>query len=274
MDAGFYPVKLFARPLKQILQRWVDKRIRAINPHWVPIGEFYEEDVFVVGYPKSGNTWFQNIVAGLIYGVDPEYAPDTLIQELVPDIHYKRYYKRFGDPMFFKSHHLPRPEYRRVVYLLRDGRDVMVSFYHFQCALSKRELSFLEMLKNRQYWPYGRWQDHVEAWLSNPYGADMIVIRYEDLKDRPVETLKKFCDLVGINRDVPYIERVVEKTTFEKMRNKEMVHGWDNPAWPEDKPFIRRGQVGSWKDEMPEEALEFFLTEARNTLKRCGYLIE
>src|ERR1017187_5491754 len=73
------------------------------------------EDIFIVGYPKSGNTWIQNMVAGVVFGVNPVLTPDTLIQDLVPDVHYRLYYKRYGTPMFFKSHHLPRPEYKRVI---------------------------------------------------------------------------------------------------------------------------------------------------------------
>ena len=32
------------------------------------------EDIFIVGYPKSGNTWFQNLVVGAVYGMDPRRA--------------------------------------------------------------------------------------------------------------------------------------------------------------------------------------------------------
>src|SRR5687767_15231360 len=100
-----------------------------------PIRETSAADVFICGYPRSGNTWFQNLLAGVVHGVDPEFAHDSLIQDLVPDVHYKRFYKRYGPHAYFKSHALPEPSYRRVVYLLRDGRDVMVSYHHFLTAL-------------------------------------------------------------------------------------------------------------------------------------------
>src|SRR5438093_1486020 len=89
----------------------------------VPIGEYEADDIFVVGYPKSGHTWFQNLLVGIVYGMDNRYAPDSLIQDLVPDVHYKKYYRRYMRPMFFKSHMFPTQQYKRVVYLLRDGRD-------------------------------------------------------------------------------------------------------------------------------------------------------
>ena len=114
-------IRPIARPVKKLLERELDKRIRS-TLRLVPIGEFAEEDVFIVGYPKSGNTWFQHLAVGVLYGIDPRYAPDALVQELHPDVHYKSFYKRFRTPMTFMSHHLPRPDHRRVVYLVRDNK--------------------------------------------------------------------------------------------------------------------------------------------------------
>jgi hypothetical protein len=44
----------------------------------------------------------QNVAVGVVYDIDPELTPDSLIQELVPNMVYKRYYKRFSPPMVFK----------------------------------------------------------------------------------------------------------------------------------------------------------------------------
>jgi hypothetical protein len=93
----------------------------AIPERFVPITQFLPEDIFIVSYPKSGNTWFQNLACGVVYGVDPRLAPSTLVHDLVPDLGYQKYYRRYANPMFFKSHSLPRADFRRVVYLLRDG---------------------------------------------------------------------------------------------------------------------------------------------------------
>lgn len=264
------------RPIEEsLLEKRLDSRIRSVT-RLVPITEFVEEDVFIVGYPKSGNTWVQNLVAGVIYGVDPEHAPDTLIQELVPDVHYKHYYKRYWTPMFFKSHHLPRPEYRRVVYLLRDGRDVMVSYFRHRTDLEGRRVDFLKMVRNGEGLFPCKWYEHVEAWLRNPYNANMTIIKYEGLKRNPIDELSKFCTFVGIERHDSFLKRIIEGCTFAKMRQKETQFGWDNTAnkWSQDKFFVRRGKIGSYKDEMPPDVLEAFLLEAVESLKRCGYLTE
>jgi hypothetical protein len=91
--------------------------------------DFNPSDMFVAGYPKSGNTWVQYMMAGVLFGVDTRLAPDSLIQDLVPDVYFKRFYRRYLSSMFFKTHDLPKPNYRKVIYFVRDGRDVMVSYF-------------------------------------------------------------------------------------------------------------------------------------------------
>jgi hypothetical protein len=262
------------RPFKQLVKRYLP----AQTPRgFTPIRESRPEDVFIVGYPKSGNTWFQYLVSGVVYGIDPELTPDSVIQELAPDVHALQYYKRFATPTFFKSHDVPGPEHKRVVYLLRDGRDAMVSFLHYLKACRHPHLEFLELVQEVQRWSgQGNWWEHVERWLANPYQAQMITIRYEDLLQDTARELRRFCEFVGIRSAPAHLESVAAKATFARMRQKEVnQQGWTNgshASWPKDKFFIRRGQVGSYKDEMPGDALEEFLRKAGPTLAKCGYL--
>lgn len=235
----------------------------------LPIHDTGPHDIFVCSYPRSGVTWFQNLLAGVAFGVDPQFAHDSLIQDLVPDIHYKQFYKRYGPTAYFKSHALPQKQYRRVVYLLRDGRDVMVSYYHFLTAL-QGPLDFLKLVQGHGLSPCP-WHEHVEQWLANPHGAEMIVIRYEDLQTAAVRELRRFCAFAGLERDDACLERVVRQASFENARVKEQAQGWDNKDWPSDRPFIRRGEVGSHKDEMPPAVLAAFLERAGPTLMRLGF---
>ena len=231
-----------------------------------PIRETNPEDVFIIGYPKSGHTWFQNLVSGVVYGVDPARTPDTVIQELVPDVGFRRFYRRLSTPMFFKSHELPKPEYKRVVYLLRDGRDAIVSYFHFTRNLTGKNVDFADFVRSTSTW----WE-HVETWLTNPYQAQIITIRYEDLLADPARELARFCEFAGIESEADVLKSVAERATFSNMRNKEVTQGWSNKKWPKDKHFVRRGIAGSYKDEMPPEVLELFMQGARATLSKCGY---
>jgi len=249
----------------------INSQIRSLTG-LVPNTETVDEDIFMVGHPKSGTTWFQNLIAGAIYGVNPEFAPYALIRDLVPG-HMQKYYKRYGTPMFFKSHFLPRPKYKRVIYLVRDGRDVMVSYFHHIPAETKKQVDFLKVVQGQEViWPY-QWHEHVEAWLSNPYQAQMLVIKYEDLKQDTFKELRRFCDFAGVEREDDFLARVAKQAAFEKLRQKEIRDGGVAfPNWPKDQLFMRRGEIGSHKDEMPAEVLEVFLREAGETLRKLGYI--
>jgi hypothetical protein len=243
---------------------------RVPPPEFYPITERRLQDIYLVAYPRSGATWFQNLAAGVAFGAIPEWAPDTLVQELVPDLHYKRFYKRFRESMIFKSHHLPRPDHHRVVYLLRDGRDVMVSYFHYLRALGNR-CDFLDMVRSGAGLFPCKWHAHVEAWKRNPFAADVLRIKYEDLRRDPQAQLRRFCAFAEVDRSDEFLHQVAQSASFEKLKRKERDTGWDNPLWPKDQPFLRRGAAGSYVEEMPTEVLQAFLEEAAGTLKEQGY---
>ncbi len=265
------PTRIVSR-LRRLADRWMRTPQPApLPPGWQPIAQTEPTDVYIVAYPKSGITWFQSLVAGAVYGLDPEQAPDRLTQDLVPDVHYKSCYKRYRTAMFFKSHHLPRPEYRRVVYLLRDGRDVVVSYWHHLRALGRDDLDLAEVISGNNLFPC-KWHEHVARWTANPFDAEILLIRYEDLQADAVRELARFCAFIDEPRDAAELARVAAKCSFAAMRRREERFGWDNAAWPRDKPFVRRGITGSYRDEMPLEVLTAFLAQAEPTLRQYGYV--
>jgi hypothetical protein len=252
----------------------LDQCIRALT-HWVPSHEVDAQDVFIVGYMKSGTNWFRNLVAGAIHGLLSEHTPYSVVWELVPNHGpSKLYYKRYGTPMYFRSHAFPRPDHRRVVYLLRDGRDVIVSLAHHLRAVTQQDVDLLQLARGRSPRFRGKyeWHRHVEAWMDNPYQADILTVKYEDLMTDAPAVLRRFCQWAGVRRDSGYLERVAASTTFGKMREKEVRFGFGRQQWPKDRSFVRRGVVGSHRDEMSTEIMEAFLRSAADTLRKVGYL--
>src|ERR1044072_8130331 len=90
-----------------------------------------ENDVWIVSYPKSGNTWTRFLIGNLV--ASPEVVDWSNIERHVPDIYFNSdpQLGKLPRPRYFKSHEAYRPEYRRVVFIVRDPRDVAVSYYHF-----------------------------------------------------------------------------------------------------------------------------------------------
>jgi len=181
--------------LKKFIKNIVEEKVIGAylkKFHYDIKGPFRDNDVFIVGYPKSGNTWMQNIIAGLLFGIDTKFLPDRLTQELVPPVKNKRFFKRFLDFNCFKSHELPTRDYKRVILLVRDGRDVIPS-YKSMNDKQGIEFSIKQMvIEGKGLYP-NKWHEFYKAWLSNPYQSEILILKYEDLIQDGFEQLKKIC---------------------------------------------------------------------------------
>ena len=92
----------------------------------------YPDDTFVVSYPRSGNTWTRFLIANLVY---PEKNVGfTNIEKLIPDTSSQsnRALKSTPRPRIIKTHEYFDHRYRKVIYIVRDPRDVALSDYDFQ----------------------------------------------------------------------------------------------------------------------------------------------
>jgi hypothetical protein len=237
-----------------------------------PIGSSEPGDIWIAGYPKSGNTWFQNLVAAAVYGVMGEHVPDALMQDLVPDIYHRAYYRRYGERAYFKTHELPRPEYRRVVYLVRDGRDALASYLHYLKAFERKSVDPVAAAGTGEGLYPSHWADHVAQWRANPHGSEVLLVRYEDLKRDCAGELARFCAFAGIERTAEHLELAARSCAFEVMRRREEALGWDREGWSREERFVRRGEVGGYRDELGGEVQEAFLAKGGAMLRELGYL--
>ena len=136
---------------------------------------------------------------------------------------------------------------------------------------SSEEMSFPKKFRQHSFIPQ---IPIVEKWLSNPYNSQMIVIKYENLIENTERELQRFCSFVDEKRDESYLKMIAKKTSFATMRQKEIDLGWEDQYWPKDKYLVRRGKIGSYKDEMPKDVLDIFMSESKDTIEKCGYSIK
>lgn len=260
----------FLRNPQRYIRNIINTEMREMN--YYPSHETYPQDIFVAGFPKSGNTWMQSLLASVIYGIDSTYLPDRLTQELVPEEGARHYYKRILDFVCFKTHGLPNPKYRRVIHLVRDPRDAMAS-YHAMMVSLKRECTLEEVIMQGKNVPV-KWNEHARAWLNNPHKADTMLLQYEKLVTQPFEEMKRVCAFIGIERSDDLIMRAVAGNTFDKMKEKAKL-GADYQHWNEDnffQKFFRKGKIGSYKEDLPQHLIDFIEKEFAPEMKIFGYL--
>ena len=236
-----------------------------------PIGHVEADDIFIASYPKSGNTWFRQLTAACAYGLLPQFSPTPLYGLVVPDTHQEALYVRFAKTMYFKTHALPSPDFRKTVYLLRDGRDVMVSYHHWLQQVYRQEFTLRDMVtKGTGLFPC-QWHTHVSAWMENPFQSNLLLIKYEDLLENPVSQLRRFCEFAGLQRDDAFLTLVAESASFHNMEKHNSTVKECLPGVPETHPIRRRGQAGCWREEMPPEIQDLFMAAAGPVMKSCAY---
>jgi hypothetical protein len=224
--------------------------------------------IWLASFPRSGNT-FLRIVLHEVYGVGSSTFHKEPAYPVKPD--YDRY-------AVVKTHLLPQelvPADPAIpaVYIVRDGRDALVSIAHHRSNLvapgSDLRRNLIEAIVADDGSHFGGWSVNVSQWLRRA----SLVIRFEDLIRDPIacaERLRPFLDLPAPRRD--------KLPSFEDLRTKDMPYGSgvQHGFSPEERAFrrrifFRRGAVGAWKNEMPEELHHLFWKRHGAVMRELGY---
>ena len=223
--------------------------------------DVFPDDVFIVSYPKSGNTWTRFLIANLAYPGHP--ATFGNINQLTPDPEAlsKRQLSGMRRPRLIKSHQYFDPRYPKVIYIVRDPRDVAVSQYYFH--LKRRLIEddfpierFVTNFVAGSTSIYGSWGENVASWLATRFGQpNFLLLRYEEMIPHTQKELTRVAAFLGIAADARRIERAVELSSAERMRELEVAQttSWSSTKdTRQDVPFVREAKAGGWKTVLPK----------------------
>jgi hypothetical protein len=158
-----------------------------------------------------------------------------------------------------------------VIYLLRDGRDAVISELHHSAALDDKAVEDFDLIKFVDA-AAARWAWHVEAWTRNAYAAEMMTVKFEDLSANRVEELERVGEFIGVERDSNFLVSLLERASFDRMREKEEWTRGSNPVALQDRLLAQRGKVGLYKEEMPPSVQQVFLKRSGTVLRNAGYI--
>jgi hypothetical protein len=86
-----------------------------------------------------------------------------------------------------KTHGAPTDD-SQSIYIVRDGRMALVSYYHYIKNFVDEQIRFEDVITGKH--PPGSWSGHFHAWSPSKRERTLLV-RYEDLRDRNDETCEK-----------------------------------------------------------------------------------
>ncbi len=171
---------------------------------------------------------------------------------------------------------------RGAVYLVRDPRDVAVSYAHHR-GLPVDEIIRMMMdpamelaraqhsCKRQLPQPLGTWSGHVSSWMEQRE-LPILVLRYEDLKTDPQAGLRAAAGLLGIAANEEQIQAAVKATEFEVLRAQEAAAGFRERRPESTAPFFRRGVSGDWRGSLSPSQQERIAADHQKMMERFQYL--
>lgn len=255
-----------------------------------------QADAIVVSHTKSGRTWLRVMLSHLYhlrYGVP---AADLLkfdnLHRLNPEIPRIYFTRDTQTPTFSLSGAaVPLSDQKRVLFLVRDPRDVAVSFcFHVCNRASDRELARKNIPPEAKALPLydfvtseslgvPRIIAHMNRWYREmPRFAATQWIKYEAMRADPEATLKRAIEFLDREFEPELIGKAVEFASFESLRRKEadgfFGSGRLKPADAGDPNSfkVRRGRIGGYRDYFePAQIAQLDALVRETLLPEFGY---
>lgn len=250
-------------------RRWARRMIREVQ----------QADGIVVSHTKSGKTWMRVMISHvyhLQYGVpaDELIRLDNLhrLNPAIPTLFFTRDTKL---PTFkLGGGEVPLPYDRKLLFVIRDPRDVAVSFYfHIKNRAGHHELDrkgITEADRSLELYDFvideklgiPRVIDHMNRWYEEMQGMPRrLVVKYEEMQAAPVEVLDRAMAFLDRGFERHVIEGSVEFASFDSLSRKEADGFFKSnklkPSNPDDGDSykVRRGKIGGYRDYFNDDQI-------------------
>lgn len=239
--------------------------------------------IILAEYPKSGGTWLGQLISGYL------------------QIPFPRNQFPITRRSLYHTHYLPKKGTLKndpIIYLVRDGRDVMISQYFHQLIWNEKnklnpkdvhyhrskvpfedyenikenlfeyiKYTFEETPSKLQHFTYmGNWAEYNKAWFSAlDEFPNVHLIKFEDLLVNTSKTLQQLFEKgFKIEVEQSRLEQVIDTYSFERQTKRDK--GVEDQG-----SFLRKGISGDWKNYFGEREKELFKRFAGDVLIQLGY---
>jgi len=269
--------------------------------------QFRDDDIVISTYAKSGTTWMQQIIAQLLF----DGAEDLEVAEMSPwlDLRVPPKEEKLAavaaqkHRRFLKTH-LPLDALvfsskAKYIYIGRDGRDVVWSFYNHHANANDlwyellnetpglvgppigrprediREY-FLEWLE-RDGFPLWSFWENIRTWWAARHLPNVELIHFAELKADMPGQIRRMASFLDIPVREESWDRILLHCSFDYMKHnatKSTPLGgafWDGGA----QVFVNKGVNGRWTEKLTPEDVELYRSRALAELgEECATWLE
>ena len=163
------------------------------------------------------------------------------------------------------------------IYLVRNPLDVVLSVADHFGLSTDEAIEFME--REETGTPtneanvagfLGSWSTHVASWTLRPHPS-MLVLRYEDLQDKPAKSFGAVAKMLGLDGDHRRIRKAIQFASFGELKKQELASGFVEKS-PNSRHFFRKGRKNQWVDVLSGEQAERIVKRHREQMDRFGYV--
>lgn len=243
-------------------------------------------DVFVATYPKCGTTLMQHMVYIMLHKEGAPIQPNERLDVLFPhleEVGANYMYNCAGvniqrGKRLIKTH-LPydmtpmcssgdKGDGAKYIFVARNPKDCIVSFYHHTRGFPKHydfehgdfDVFFDLFCQGRV--DFGDYFKTLRSWLDHKEDKHVLFVTYEDICRDKRKVVLQVADFIGhddgnflreelLKNEEALLKKVLYHTSLEEMKKDPL--RWCSERKVEHTPFIRKGQVGGWKELLTKE---------------------
>ncbi|XP_065090938.1 luciferin sulfotransferase-like [Ochlerotatus camptorhynchus] len=259
----------------------------------------YEDDVWVVTFLKSGTTWTQEMVWLIDHDLDYNTASTVNLTERSVFFEFTSFVtnidvvdtisqvEQLPRPRHIKSHLplalLPKQIWSvkpKIIYTARNPKDVTTSLMHHYKHLhgfKGSQQDFLDGILADKiiYCPLVK---HATEFWAVSHRDHVLFLHYEDMKKNLAKILLQVCQFFGKTFTPMQLAELEQHLSFDSMKanssanNQTLVTQMEAATGvPNDFRFMRKGQVGGYKDELPAEFINKLDEFIRDQLLGTGF---
>ena len=227
---------------------------------------------FLVSFPKTGRTWLMymlNQIQDLSNHPLKESKNFIFNEHDNSEIIIENGYRNNPKDVFRYTN---RFRYRRskVIFLVRDPRDVVVSHFYQVTKRAKNPFVFnsiTDFIKD-DHLGFKRIIHYYNLWFNNKdVPQNFLLVKYEDLFQNGVKELLRINKFLDLEVSIENIEIIYSNSTAVKMRNKELsnkLEGFKNFGNDRNTLKVRNAKIEGYKNELSVEDIAFCNSEMRN----------
>lgn len=183
-----------------------------------------DQDVFLLSYPRSGNTWLRQMLTDVYFQLlgedtsDPQFLIDHFFtaSPSFENQDISNCKRPALDFFMFKCHDAQVAERFRFVYIYRNPEDALVSYFRF---MKKRPITFMEEgLEDFCRLQLLAWQHHVDVAIKS--SSRGLFVSYAEMITQTEACLLRVCEFVGLEATPQQISLAVSHNTPQVQRQR------------------------------------------------------